>query len=181
MGLSPADPVAVERQVRKSTKSKDSAPLIVPRPKSHVPPLQKMISLTVDDLEAVKDYFGVSEAMYSYLFLIIAGADPPESPITVKNLIVEFYSKLNDFRYAPGEGGNPTVPDPIPEHQRIHYDGIQFPTVSGLEAIISSLSASLNLFVESVAVYLHLLIVELDIEELELNRLPGRVAGRIVL
>jgi hypothetical protein len=92
---------------------------------------------------------------------------------------LSFTIHIEDFKYAPGKGGNPAIKDPVPKD--LPYTHSRFPSFDALDAIINVLGDTLGIEICSLAVYLHVLVVEVDENDYDLHKLPGKVAGRTAL
>ena len=70
--------------------------------------------LTDDDYDEIYRIFAEAPIIQeAYPFCVIGGATPPESPVSVKGLITEFWDNIREFPYVPCDLGNPTLPDPM--------------------------------------------------------------------
>ena len=77
--------------------------IVIPRDLSIPPPPQDQSGLTKEVRQKIEEQFPNASVLFSYPFIVIAGAKPPTNPISINNLIVEFYDDMQDFKYAPGE------------------------------------------------------------------------------
>lgn len=143
-------------------------------------PLQKEVYLTDEDWKVLRANFPTATCIqYSYPFIVICGTVPPPEPITVKGLIVEFYNDISEFQYCPGEVGNPTIKDPLPAWDR-PVDR-RMDTFESIEGVLLQLSVVMGIEIHSLTTYLHLLIIEVDDKDFNVDVLPGKVAGRITM
>ena len=178
--FSPDDPNQVMHEIKKrSTASTMDPSIVIPRDLSIPPPPQDQSGLTKEVRQKIEEQFPNASVLFSYPFIVIAGAKPPTNPISINNLIVEFYDDMQDFKYAPGEGGNPTIKDPVAKE--LPYSHSSFPSFDALDAIIDVLGDALGIEICSLAVYLHVLVVEVNEKDYDLHKLPGKVAGRSTL
>ena len=143
------------------------------------PPPQDQSGLTKQVRQKIEEEFPNASVLFSYPFIVIAGAKPPPTPKSINNLIVEFYDDMRDFKYAPGKGGNPTIKDPV--EKKLPYSHSIFPSFDVPEAVIDILCDVLGIELCSLAVYLHILVVEVNEKDYDLHKLPGKVAGRSTL
>src|SRR5215471_19127605 len=154
--------------------------IIQPRDLKARIPLQNQVKFTGDDWKTLREAFPDATCIqYSYPFIIICGVKPPVEPISVKNIIVEFYDHIDEFMYCPGIGGNPSITDPLPrwletEHRRLD-------TFTSIESVRISLANALGITICAMSTYLHLLVVEVAEKDYNLDTLPGIIGGRITL
>ena len=178
--LSPDDPDQIMREIKKQPAAPTVDPSIVARRDLSIPPPpQNQSGLTKDIRQKVEELFPNASILFNYPFIVIANAKPPTDPISINNLIVEFYDNLEDFKYAPGKGGNPSIKDPVAKE--LPYSHASFPSFDALDAIINVLGDALGIEICSLAVYLYVLVVEVDEKDYDLHKLPGKVAGRSTL
>src|SRR5271170_4707496 len=132
--------------------------------------------LTEDDYEEIYRVFPDATIIQeSYPFCVIGGATPPESPVSVKGLITEFWDNIDEFQYVPCDLGSPTLPDPM--SSRIDFE--EYPDCDGLNSYMNEIELALGIQLRSMAVYLHFVVFEVDESDFDLNKLPGTVGGRI--
>lgn len=178
--ISAEDPDNLGRQARKASINIDvEPPLIVPRDITRRPSPQNQVNLTRDDRQKIEEEFPGATVLYSYPFIIIGGGTAPKNPVSAKGLIFEFYDSIKDFHYAPGQTGNPMVQDPVPD--RMPYDNKRFPQFKQIDALLQKVSSELKIRIHSMAAYIHLLVIEVSEDDYDLEKLPGKVAGRIAL
>jgi hypothetical protein len=143
-------------------------------------PLQTEVYLTAEDWKVLHANFPTATCIqYSYPYIVICGTVPPPEPITVKGLLVEFYNDISEFQYCPGEVGNPTVKDPLPKW--VPPMNRRIDAFESIERIRLQLSAVMHIEIHSLTTYLHLLIIEVDNKDFNVEVLPGKVAGRIAM
>ena len=134
------------------------------------------IKFTADEWEEIYNLFPTAEEIiYDYPYFIFIAATPPENPITVKGLIVEFYLSRKEYSHMPGQFGRPDLPDPLPAVQWSHK---LIPSPGELEMFARSLEFKLEIEVATCAFYHNSFVIELDEEFYVRERLPGRVAGK---
>jgi hypothetical protein len=132
--------------------------------------------LTKDDYEEIHRVFPDATIIQeSYPVCVIGGATPPESPVSVKGLITEFWDDIDEFQYVPCDLGNPTLPHPM--SSRIDFE--EYPDCDGLNSYMNEIELTLGIQLRSMAVYLHFVVFEVDESGFDLNKLPGTVGGRI--
>ena len=111
----------------------------------------------------------------SYPFCVIGGATPPESPVSVKGLITEFWDDIDEFQYVPCDLGTPALRDPMSSC----IDSEEYPDCDDLNSYMDEIELALGIQLRSMAVYLHFVVFEVDEPDFDLNKLPGTVGGRI--
>jgi hypothetical protein len=142
--------------------------------------LQNQVKFTDDDWKTLRQAFPDATCIqYSYPFIIICGAKPPVEPISVKNIIVEFYDHIDQFMYCPGVGGNPSLADPLLRWSEM--PDRQLDTFTSIKSARTSLANVLGITICAMSTYLHLLVVEVNEKDYRLDSLPGIVGGRIAL
>jgi hypothetical protein len=173
------DPELILRQGRKEIYSRRPIDSIIqPRdiPPKPIAPFGTVF-FTDDDVKAIQEYFpGSSGIRFSWPFVVIAGVSPPTKPVTVKGLVPCFVKSLEDFKYAPGIPGNPRILDPVPR--------IPAETIIGYTEMEKTLGTIINatLPIHSLSLYYgHIWSIEVDTDKMSLDKLPGRVAGRVAL
>ena len=142
-------------------------------------PAQREVGFTKDEWDYIHRCFPAATCIqYSYPFFVICGTTPPVDPISIKGLIVEFYDDIEEFKYCPGLGGNPTVPDPLPRWPKPYqkFDGFE-----SIQNVCVELSSKLGIPIYSITTYLHLLVIEVHSSNYDLAILPGKVGGRIAM
>ena len=93
--------------------------IIIPRDFKMKISAQQEIASRKEEREHIHKCFPTATCIqYIYLYVIICRVMPPVEPISIKGLIVEFYHDIKQFKYCPGQGGNPTIPDPLPRWKR---------------------------------------------------------------
>ena len=143
-------------------------------------PLQNQVKLTDDDWKTLRQAFPHASCIqYSYPFIVICGVKPPVEPIGVKNLIVEFYDHIDEFVYCPGTGGNPALADPLPRWSEMPDRKLD--TFTSIKSARTSLANALGITICAMSTYLHLLVVEVNEKDYDLDALPGIVGGRITI
>ena len=177
--FSPGDPNQMMREIKKAFAAPTVDPIVIPRDLSTPPPTQEKSGITKEVRRKVEEQFPNASILFNYPFIIIAGVKPPSNPITINNLVVEFYNNIRDFKYAPGEGGNPTIKDPVA--YELPYNHSRFPSFEALDPIMDVLGDALGIEICSLAVYLYVLVVEVNEKDFDLRKLPGKVAGRSTL
>src|SRR5947207_3157342 len=107
-------------------------------------PLQNEVKFTGDDWKTLRHAFpDASCIQYSYPFIVICGVKPPVEPISVKNIIVEFYDHIDEFMYCPGAGGNPRVADPLPRWSQMPDRRLD--TFTSIKSVRTSLASALGI------------------------------------
>jgi hypothetical protein len=143
-------------------------------------PSQNEAKFTGDDWKMLRHAFPHASCIqYSYPFIVICGVKPSMEPVGVKNLIVEFYDHIDGFKYCPGAGGNPALADPLPRWPEMPDRRLD--TFTSIKAARTCLSSALGITIYAMSTDLHLLVVEVNENDYDLDTLPGIVGGRITL
>jgi len=134
-------------------------------------------AFTNEDWDEVHRVFpDATMILYSYPFCVICGVTPPDEPVSVKGLITEFYDNIEEYSYLPCDFGNPLVPDPL---EKPFERSKHFPNFDELDARRDELERKVGIPLRTMSLYLHAVVIEVDEEFLDLDKLPGKVGGRI--
>src|SRR5271169_5238493 len=151
--------------------------IVRPRDTSLQIPSTMDAAFTNEDWDEVHRVFpDATMILYSYPFCVICGITPPNEPVSVKGLITEFYDNIEQYSYLPCDCGNPLVPDPL---EKRFEPSQHLPAFDELDARMDELEHKVGIPLRTMALYLHVVVIEVDEEFLDLDKLPGKVGGRI--
>ena len=151
--------------------------IVRPRDTSLQIPSTMDVAFTQEDWDEVHRVFpDATIILYSYPFCVICGVTPPNEPVSVKGLITEFYDNIEEYSYLPCDCGNPLIPDPL---EKRFERSKHLPAFDELDARMDELEHKVGIPLRTMALYHHVVVIEVDEEFLDLDKLPGKVGGRI--